>query len=63
MAKVKDTPNLPASSKLQPPSGNGGTDSLIKETAGMNRSGIKGATHKTTVGAKSTGFMKKNPYC
>lgn len=61
MAKSKDTPNLPASSRLQPPStSNGGVNSAIKETAGMAKKG--GTTAKVMAKAKSGGMKGSSPY-
>lgn len=62
MAKQKDYPNLPASSKMQMPSGGGNLSGLVKETGGM--SGSKGgASKKMTSGASGKGMAGKNPYC
>jgi len=63
MANQKDTPNLPASSRMQMPSGNGGTGSLIRETGGMMSGNSNGATRKTTKAASGKGMAGKNPYC
>jgi len=55
MAKTKNTPNLPGSSRLQGPSTTGGNKSLP-----INQNS-KGATKKVMSGAKSGGIkMKKN---
>ena len=63
MAKVKDIPNLPGSSRLKGPSTSGNsTNGLIKEHGGMAKNS-NGATHKVTTAAKGTGLKKKNPYC
>ena len=63
MAKVKDTPNLPGSSRMQMPStGGNGTNSLIKETSGMAKSST-GPTRKVMAAAKGTGMKGTNPYC
>jgi hypothetical protein len=63
MGKVKDTPNLPGSSRLQAPSGGGGSvNGLIKETGGMSGSG-KGTSKRVLTAASGTGLKKKNPYC
>lgn len=63
MAKVKDTPNLPGSSRMQMPSTSGnGTNGLIKEHGGMAKNS-SGVTRKVTMAASGTGLKKKNPYC
>lgn len=59
MAK-KATPNLPASSRMQMPSGGGSLNSKIKETGGMK--GKSGATSKVMAGAKGKGMIKKKGY-
>ena len=65
MAKIKDTPNLPASSRMQMPSTGG--NSLSKESmeyGGLNKGGSKGsATGKVMSGAKGKGIKGSNPYC
>jgi len=59
---TKSTPNLPASSRMQMPSGGGsGTNKMIKETAGM-KGGSKGASKKMKVAAKGKGMVKKGGY-
>jgi hypothetical protein len=60
MAKEKDTPNLPGSSRLQPPSVSG--NSMIKETGGM-KGGSKGISKKVLSGASKKGMKGTNPYC
>jgi len=63
MAKEKDTPNLPGSSRMQMPStGGNGTNGLIKEIGGMNGKG-GGATNKVTKAASGKGMKGTNPYC
>lgn len=63
MAKEKDTPNLPGSSRMQMPStGGNGTSGLIKETGGMAKKST-GATSKVTTAASGKGMAGKNPYC
>jgi hypothetical protein len=57
MAKVKDTPNLPGSSRMQMPMTSGKNTPLKIKADGS------GATHKVTTAAKGTGLKKKNPYC
>jgi hypothetical protein len=56
MAKVKDTPNLPGSSRLQGPS-----------TSGNSTPGITGASgpisKKVMASAKGKGMKGSNPYC
>ena len=59
--KTKSTPNLPASSRMQMPSGGGSMKGLIKETAGM--AGKKtGATKKVMAMAKKGKSMVKKGY-
>jgi len=63
MAKEKDTPNLPGSSRMQMPNtGGSGTNGLIKETSGM-ATGSKGTSRRVLMSASGTGLKKKNPYC
>lgn len=58
MAKTKSTPNLPASSRMQMPSGGGNLNGLIKETGGMaKKSGS--TTKKVMAGAKGKSMTKK----
>jgi len=62
MAKEKDTPNLPGSSRMQMPStGGNGTNGLIKETGSM-LGGSKGTSKRVLSGASGTGLKKANPY-
>jgi len=62
MAKEKDTPNLPGSSRMQMPStGGNGTNGLIKETNGMLGSS-KGTSKRILNAASGTGLKKANPY-
>jgi hypothetical protein len=62
MAKEKDTPNLPGSSRMQMPStGGNGTNGLIKETGGMLGSS-KGTSKRVLSAASGTGLKKANPY-
>jgi len=56
MAK-KATPNLPASSRMQMPSGGGNLNSKIKEVGGMK--GKSGTTSKVMSAAKGKGLKKK----
>lgn len=59
---TKATPNLPASSRMQMPTGGGsGTNKMIKEKAGM-KGGSKGATKKVMTAAKGKGMTKKGGY-
>jgi len=63
MAKIKSTPNLPASSRMQMPSGNGGNLSgMIKETGGMKAGSSKGTASKIVAKAKGKGMTKKGGY-
>lgn len=57
MAKEKNTPNLPGSSRMQMPSGSGSNKKLA-----INQNS-KGATSKVMSSASGTGLKKKNPYC
>ena len=57
---AKSTPNLPASSRMQMPSGGGNLNSKIKETGGMK--GKSGATSKVMAAAKGKGMTKKKGY-
>lgn len=63
MAKEKDTPNLPGSSRMQMPStGGNGTNGLIKEVGGMK--GVSEGPSKKIVKTAGTGGLKRrNPYC
>jgi len=64
MAKEKDTPNLPGSSRMQMPStgsGSSSTNGLIKETGGM-ASGSKGTSKRILGAASKTGMKGSNPY-
>lgn len=55
MAKVKDTPNLPGSSRMQMPSSGGGTPKKL--------GGSKTVTNKVMSAANGKGMKGKNPYC
>jgi len=57
MAKIKDTPNLPGSSRMQMPA-TSGNNTPLKIKANGN-----GATHSITTAAKGKGMGGKNPYC
>jgi len=59
MAK-KATPNLPASSRMQMPSGGGNLNSKIKEVGGMKKK--SGTTSKIMSAAKGKGMTKKKAY-
>ena len=62
MAKEKDTPNLPGSSRMQMPStGGNGTNGLIQDHGGMSNNS-KGVTKRILTAAKGTGMKEKNPY-
>ena len=62
MAKEKNSPNLPGSSRMQMPStGGSGTNGLIKERGGM-ASGSKGTSKRVLSNASGTGLKKANPY-
>lgn len=60
MAKIKATPNLPASSRMQMPSGGAKMVGKTKETGGMK--GSKGTTSKVMAAAKGKGMAKKKGY-
>lgn len=63
MAKEKDTPNLPGSSRMQMPStGGSGIKGSIKERSSMKSSG-KGTSKRILDAASGTGLKSKNPYC
>lgn len=63
MAKEKDTPKLPGSSRMQMPStGTGSTNGLIKEHGGMT-TGSKGTSKRVLSVASGKGLKKGNPYC
>jgi hypothetical protein len=57
MAKEKDTPNLPGSSRMQMPStGQGGINGGIKTNS-------KGTSKRVLNDASGKGMKKTNPYC
>lgn len=63
MAKEKDTPNLPGSSRMQMPStGGGSVNGLVKEAGGMVGSN-KGTSKRIIGAATGKGLKKTNPYC
>jgi len=55
--KSKSSPNLPASSRMQMPSGGTKTSKMVKETAGMK--GGKGTTKKVMTAAKKKSVKPK----
>jgi len=57
MAKEKNTPNLPGSSRMQMPSTTGGNKKLS-----INQNS-KGATSKVVSGVKGKGMKGTNSYC
>ena len=57
MAREKDTPNLPGSSRMQMPMSSG-NNTPLKIKASTN-----GATRKVTKAASGKGMGGKNPYC
>jgi hypothetical protein len=57
MAKVKDTPNLPGSSRMQMPV-TSGNNTPLKIKADTN-----GVTNKVTKAASGKGMKGTNPYC
>lgn len=57
MAKEKDTPNLPGSSRMQMPS-------TSVESSGIKlKADSNGVTSKVTKAASGKGMAGKNPYC
>lgn len=59
---TKSTPNLPASSRMQMPSGGGSnTNKMIKETGGM-KGATKSTSKKVIASAKGKGMAKKGGY-
>jgi len=61
MAKTKSTPNLPASSRMQMPSGNGGNmKGVVKEVGGM--AGKTGSVTKRVMSAAKGKSMIKKGY-
>jgi hypothetical protein len=55
MANSKNTPNLPASSRLKAPMSTGGSPKKL--------GGSKTVTNKVMGSASKTGMKGKNPYC
>lgn len=60
MAKIKSTPNLPASSRMQMPSGGGKMSYKMKEVGGMKKGG---STTKKVMAAASKGGLKSKMAC
>jgi len=59
---TKATPNLPASSRMQMPSGGAkATGKMIKETGGM-KGGSKGTSKKMKMASAGKGMTKKGGY-
>jgi hypothetical protein len=59
MAKEKDTPNLPGSSRMQMPSTGSGSGIATNSTFGKG----KGTSKRVLSNASGTGLKKSNPYC
>lgn len=57
MAKVKDTPNLPGSSRMQMPSTSVASSGIKLKPDGNS------VTRKVTKAASGKGMAGKNPYC
>jgi hypothetical protein len=57
MAKVKDTPNLPGSSRMQMPMSSGNNTPLKIKADGS------GVSKKITASASGKGMKGTNPYC
>lgn len=68
MAKIKDAPNLPGSSRMQMPMTSNATSSIIKETGGMKGkaiSTVKSGSVSTKLVSEAKGkkgVKKMNPY-
>ena len=63
MAREKDTPNLPGSSRMQMGTSEGSaTNGIIKETGGMLAGG-KGTSKRVLNSASGKGMKGSNPYC
>lgn len=60
MAKTKDTPKLPSSSKMQMPSTGGGLGKKIAEVGGMK--GGKPSSRMTSSAKGKTGMKGSSPY-
>jgi hypothetical protein len=58
MASKKCTPSLPASSRMQMPSGNGG--SVVRQKGSMSAG--SGTSSKSLKSASGGGLKSKNPY-
>lgn len=70
MAKMKDTPNLPASSRMQMPTTGGSLSKEISEYGGMKSGKATAAIKQGGVASKVVGSAKghksmkgSNPYC
>lgn len=64
MAKIKDTPNLPGSSRMQMPAGSDKTSSIAKGKAGIGGSSKGVAKQVMSMASKGkTGMKGSNPYC
>ena len=60
---MKDTPNLPGSSRMQMGTSEGSaTNGIIKERGGM-ASGSKGTSKRVLNAASGKGMKGSNPYC
>jgi hypothetical protein len=59
MKKTSSTPNLPASSRLQPPGGSDKTSTMTDKSAMKGKSG---ATKKMMGGATKKGMASKKKY-
>lgn len=57
MAKEKDTPNLPGSSRMQMPS------TSVSSTGIKLKANTNAVTRKVTAAASGKGMAGKNPYC
>jgi hypothetical protein len=63
MAKTKDTPKLPGSSRLQAPSTTDRTSGIIKEMSGMAKGKSESVSSRLVSSAKGkTGMKGMNPY-
>ena len=64
MAKTKDVPNLPSSSRMQMSASGDKLGGKISEHGGMTKGKNGGASSKVISGAKGKKSMKgNNPYC
>ncbi len=62
MAKIKDTPNLPASSRMQMPTTGGNLSKEITEYGGMKGSSKSTASKVISSAKGKTGMKGSNPY-